>query len=354
MALIKCPECGKDVSDQAEKCPNCGHPVCGLKENREQKSDGSILQVKRKKILVSAVIAIVAAVAAVVVYYVATADSRNYAKAQEMYAAGSYQEALNVFTALGDYEDSASMVEQCEYELTVDRQFVRAFSDSLAARWAASDAEESYGEDPILYEAWSQMELDALTPYTDKEFNDPHLQELLTAYLGYLNDAIDSTTYFDSNYSVYSEMWNDAYKGRCGVIKELTENYELTVPEQYQEYLDGLIDAANAAAAEQAVRDASHAIADAMTIETITDEYGINTYKAVLENTGDSTYKYFFVNIQVMDESGMIVGNGSTAQIENWKPGQKASVDAYIVGVDSLEGLTIECTPSYDTGFYFE
>ncbi len=27
MALIKCPECGKQVSDKAEACPNCGYPV---------------------------------------------------------------------------------------------------------------------------------------------------------------------------------------------------------------------------------------------------------------------------------------------------------------------------------------
>lgn len=27
MALIKCPECGKEISDQAGKCPNCGAPI---------------------------------------------------------------------------------------------------------------------------------------------------------------------------------------------------------------------------------------------------------------------------------------------------------------------------------------
>lgn len=26
MALIKCSECGKDISDQASSCPSCGHP----------------------------------------------------------------------------------------------------------------------------------------------------------------------------------------------------------------------------------------------------------------------------------------------------------------------------------------
>ena len=27
MALIKCPECGKEVSDKAQSCPNCGCPL---------------------------------------------------------------------------------------------------------------------------------------------------------------------------------------------------------------------------------------------------------------------------------------------------------------------------------------
>ena len=27
MALIKCPECGKEISDKAASCPNCGMPL---------------------------------------------------------------------------------------------------------------------------------------------------------------------------------------------------------------------------------------------------------------------------------------------------------------------------------------
>lgn len=27
MALIKCPECGKEISDRAAACPNCGCPI---------------------------------------------------------------------------------------------------------------------------------------------------------------------------------------------------------------------------------------------------------------------------------------------------------------------------------------
>ena len=27
MALVKCPDCGKEISDSAESCPNCGRPM---------------------------------------------------------------------------------------------------------------------------------------------------------------------------------------------------------------------------------------------------------------------------------------------------------------------------------------
>lgn len=34
MALIKCPECGKEISDQADFCPNCGYGFEGKKEKK--------------------------------------------------------------------------------------------------------------------------------------------------------------------------------------------------------------------------------------------------------------------------------------------------------------------------------
>lgn len=27
MALISCPECGKEISDKAVACPHCGNPI---------------------------------------------------------------------------------------------------------------------------------------------------------------------------------------------------------------------------------------------------------------------------------------------------------------------------------------
>lgn len=36
MALINCPECGKEISDKAASCPNCGNPMNTHADNSEK------------------------------------------------------------------------------------------------------------------------------------------------------------------------------------------------------------------------------------------------------------------------------------------------------------------------------
>lgn len=37
MALIKCPECGKETSDSAKVCPNCGFRIKKILSNHTKK-----------------------------------------------------------------------------------------------------------------------------------------------------------------------------------------------------------------------------------------------------------------------------------------------------------------------------
>ena len=37
MALIKCPECGKEISDKAASCPNCGFPISETKAPQKER-----------------------------------------------------------------------------------------------------------------------------------------------------------------------------------------------------------------------------------------------------------------------------------------------------------------------------
>lgn len=44
VAMIRCPECGNDVSDKAQSCPNCGCPVEVLSPNGTVKIKVSVLK----------------------------------------------------------------------------------------------------------------------------------------------------------------------------------------------------------------------------------------------------------------------------------------------------------------------
>lgn len=67
MAIINCPECGKEISDKAPACPNCGHP---LKKADPVKSGPAQSAKKSKKkgscigglIVIIAIVVIVAAI----------------------------------------------------------------------------------------------------------------------------------------------------------------------------------------------------------------------------------------------------------------------------------------------------
>lgn len=51
MALIVCPECNKQISDQAEACPHCGYPLSKGIVTRYTKPDPAELKKKRDKII---------------------------------------------------------------------------------------------------------------------------------------------------------------------------------------------------------------------------------------------------------------------------------------------------------------
>lgn len=62
MALIKCPECGKEISDKAQSCINCGCPICKQSNslgagNSENIEDGGKIKISvRKKFIVAIVL----------------------------------------------------------------------------------------------------------------------------------------------------------------------------------------------------------------------------------------------------------------------------------------------------------
>ena len=85
MALIKCPECGKDVSDKSIACPSCGYPIVSMVNSKEDKSKEDkpeekkleIHQKKSTKNIVIGAIATAVIIAIACIYFFAVKIPRD-------------------------------------------------------------------------------------------------------------------------------------------------------------------------------------------------------------------------------------------------------------------------------------
>lgn len=148
MAMIKCPECGQDVSDKAKKCVHCGKILieekqdvkvcrdCG-KENpigasecvycgcpfeeetvaTERASTQTVQAGKSKKIIIPILIAAIVIVAGLIIYNIKVIKPKNtYNEAMELLEKGKYDEAEKMLDSISGYKDVETIQEQIRYE----------------------------------------------------------------------------------------------------------------------------------------------------------------------------------------------------------------------------------------------
>ena len=70
-------------------------------------------------------------------------DSADYKEAQSVYMAGHYQEAHDLFVALGDYEDSTQMAKKCSYMLGCEQMEKGEYAQAMEIFQALGDYEDS-------------------------------------------------------------------------------------------------------------------------------------------------------------------------------------------------------------------
>ena len=109
MALINCPECGKEISNQTEKCIHCGYPLgSGKKETKkkEQRKKHNFRFTPKSLYTVLAVITVI--LICIIIYFTGFTKSAMYKKANMAYDNEHYQKAVFYYSAVGDYEDAAT------------------------------------------------------------------------------------------------------------------------------------------------------------------------------------------------------------------------------------------------------
>lgn len=93
MALIKCPECGKEISDKTKKCPECGYPIKKL-----NKKSGT-----KRKIIISLIIVIgIIFIISITVIIIKLSNGKSTQQVEQQ-----TQTEIVTETPLNDYEYAA-------------------------------------------------------------------------------------------------------------------------------------------------------------------------------------------------------------------------------------------------------
>lgn len=150
MAMIKCPECGQEISDKAKKCVHCGkvliedkpatkvcsdcgkeNPIdatecvhCGCPFEEEttveipvQTAIAEKPKKNMKKIIIPIVAAVLIIVVGLIVYNVKVVKPKNtYNEAMALLEKGKYEEADKLLDSIEGYKDVETVQEQLKYE----------------------------------------------------------------------------------------------------------------------------------------------------------------------------------------------------------------------------------------------
>ena len=128
MALINCPECGKEISDRAGSCPHCGCPVnnTSTESNTESQKlpiNNTInFDIKKKLPIIMGIVVVI--VIGIIIYNVAVVKPRKieeqkkvtYEEAVELLEEGEYEEGKELLETIVGYDDVDIILEQIKWE----------------------------------------------------------------------------------------------------------------------------------------------------------------------------------------------------------------------------------------------
>ena len=120
MAIIKCSECGKEISDKASMCPNCGCPVSVMESETKDDVGTNKDQIGKKKFnfitIVAIVVVMIIALGGISCILFEKNKLNKYNSAFDYAESGDYERAIAVLEELKDYKDSEKLLEQMKWE----------------------------------------------------------------------------------------------------------------------------------------------------------------------------------------------------------------------------------------------
>lgn len=236
-----------------------------------------------------------------------------------------------------EIEESAAVTSTTNEPAVVyaDAEFIESLKIGLQNRWDISEKDKEilkendgvYPDVQTMKESYSKCvnaELEQLEEYPSRQFEDTKLQGSAIAYINILNDSLACIDkYLPADEFEFGEEWEKIYSQRSKAIKEFVNTYGLTVDEQYQSTLDDFLSTASYVEEKEDKEGEVQQLVNSIKFELKKDDYGYKTYSAVVENTTGISFEYMNLEINLLDEDGVIV-ESTYSSVENFNSGSKA------------------------------
>lgn len=330
MGLLKCPDCGKKVSDRLDACPKCGCPfskeikdsaaVYEQSFNEQKKQHTTQTSAKKKTLIIALIIILVAAAIATTLYFVLNLKNLQIKKAQEFITNGDYSSAVVKLERYKDDDDVKELYDNAVFMTTDEGCFLADLATGLMQRWDITNT----GNDTDTYKRGVEAELNNLEKYKNTTFTDTVFNEKAHAYLESLDLQLSSLDYVNINYSKYSSDWEKGYEQRTVLISYFINNYNVPIDEKYAKIKSEFLSSASAISAQTEFDNLIYAMSHESVFEKFKDEYSWKHYRIQIENKTDKTFSSFQLVVDILDADGNIIEQTYTNSISSFAPGKKA------------------------------
>jgi len=252
MALINCPECGKEISDKVKACPHCGYPLVeeqpGEATTAPQQVEVTGLKLPTKnykKIITIGLVSLAVIIAAVF----------GFKYIMEQRAQKSYEESFNSYidklsllqvamiTGGSSAEELSGLVASVwsnaiyeEYDDTTDKftrpngYFVDDFNEALSNLFNDSSTKSTISDLEKNQEVVGSLMKELQNPPSGLEKCYDTVTELYTAYKGLTDLAINPSGNYNSFTETRREKINDFMDGWDRLDAQIPEKFGTTTP----------------------------------------------------------------------------------------------------------------------------
>lgn len=225
-----------------------------------------------------------------------------------------------------------------------DDEVMGALADGLEKRFDTADKheQEADGQTKDDFSESTQVEIEAIAPFRDRQFEDPELQEAVVSYANLLDDMLQLTEEYPVDSEEFIEGWTSLYDERSVSLKQFADDYGLAVDAAHEETFEELLRNANAVEEQTETEDAINGLVSSLVFEKNGDGYGSFTYSAIGENTSDISFGNVDITLSLYDAEGVKVEEAH-AYTSAWPVGEKVRFEAF----GSIDAAEIKVAVSY-------